>query len=209
MSANNIAYTLDHIRQQVNRKLPFPDHEHDGDYHMNPDFYRLVGSRDSIDAAVLIGLVERNEEVLLVLTKRAERLNAHSGQIAFPGGKIDPTDTSPEDAALREAHEEISLEHDHVEIIGRLPDYYTGSGFRVAPILGVVDPNAPMEPNPEEVDYIFEAPLGFLMNTSNHRTGSIRYQGSERFFLEMPFGDHFIWGVTAGMINVLRNRVFS
>lgn len=103
-------------------------------------------------------LVERDGEMSLLLTKRADKLNSHSGQVAFPGGKIDDTDDGPEAAALREAEEEVGLATHHVEILGRLPDYFTGSGYKIAPIIGIMDATAVVEANPDEVDYIFEVP---------------------------------------------------
>ncbi len=197
------------VREILLEKLDFPDHEVDGDYHMN------AGMRDSVianakkHAAVLIGLIERDDCVNVILTKRTEALNNHSGQVAFPGGRIDDDDASPEAAALREAWEEIGLDINEVEIMGRLPDYYTGSGYRVAPIIGFVREGADFEINPDEVDYMFEVPLVFLMNEANHTTTSRMWKERERFFYEMPYGDHYIWGVTAGMIRVLYDRVFK
>lgn len=202
-------FSLDKVRRQFADRLRFDDHEHDGDYQLNPDFRKYLVDNATRDAAVLIGLIEREVEVNVLLTKRAEQLNSHSGQVAFPGGKIDRSDGSPEAAALREAHEEVGLEPHRVEIIGRMPDYYSGSGFKIAPVLGVVDPTVELVANPEEVDYVFEVPLSFLMNPDNHRQASRVFQGRERFYLEMPYGEHFIWGVTAGIIRVIHDRVFG
>lgn len=202
-------FSLNEVRRQFADRLRFDDREHDGDYQLNPDFRKYLVDNATRDAAVLIGLIEREAEVNVLLTKRAEQLNSHSGQVAFPGGKIDHSDGSPEAAALREAHEEVGLEPQRVEIIGRMPDYYSGSGFRIAPVLGVVDPAVELVANPEEVDYVFEVPLSFLMNPDNHRQASRVFQGRERFYLEMPYGEHFIWGVTAGIIRVLHDRVFG
>ncbi len=203
------SFTLEHVRGRVLDRLKYDDGEHDGDYHMNPDFRDWVVSDAAVNAAVLIGMVERQEGVCVVLTKRAERLTSHSGQVAFPGGKIDAEDGSPEAAAMREAEEEIGLENRHVDILGRLPDYYSGSGFRIAPILAIIDPAASISANLDEVDYVFEVPLAFLMNSDNHKTGSRMFDGSERFYLEMPYKEHFIWGVTAGIIRVMHDRVFT
>ena len=197
------------VREILLDKLDFPDHEVDGDYHMNEGMRDSVIANAKKHAAVLIGLIERDDCVNVILTKRTETLNNHSGQVAFPGGRIDDDDASPEAAALREAWEEIGLDINEVEIMGRLPDYHTGSGYRVAPIIGFVRDGADFEINPDEVDYMFEVPLSFLMNGANHKTTSRMWKERERFFYEMPYKDHYIWGVTAGMIRVLYDRVFK
>ena len=160
-------------------------------------------------AAVLIGLVERDGEAQVILTKRTEKLSNHSGQVAFPGGKIDDDDASPEAAALREAWEEIGLDINEVDILGRLPDYYSGSGYLIAPVIGAVSASAGYEINKDEVDYKFEVPLSFLMNPDNHLHASKFFAGKDRHYYEMPYEDHYIWGVTAGMIRVLYDRVFA
>lgn len=181
----------------------------DGDYLLNPELKEAIIANAKKHAAVLIGLVERVEGTNVILTKRTEKLSSHSGQIAFPGGKIDEDDASPEFAALREAWEEIGLDQDEVQVIGRLPDYYTGSGFRVAPIIGEVSSKADYKINKDEVDYKFEVPLEFLMNPSNHITASKMVRGSNRNYYEMPYEGHYIWGVTAGIIRVMHDRLFS
>jgi len=197
------------VRELLLQKLDFSSDEVDGDYQMNDGMRDHIISNATKDAAVLIGLIERNGFVNVILTKRTEALNNHSGQVAFPGGRIDPKDASPEAAALREAWEEIGLDINEVEILGRLPDYHTGSGYRVAPIIGFVREGADFEINPDEVDYMFEVPLSFLMNEANHKVTSRMWKERERFFYEMPYMDHYIWGVTAGMIRVLYDRVFK
>jgi len=183
--------------------------EPSGDHEFNPDFREWVIERAVRPAAVLIPVVDRGKALNIVLTKRLDSLRTHSGQIAFPGGRVDDTDVSVEAAALREAHEEVALEPGRVEVLGRLPDYYTGSGFRIAPVVALIDPRAPMTANPLEVDYVFEAPLAFLMDPANHRKSSRQFQGRERFFFEMPYGDHYIWGVTAGILKVMHDRLFA
>lgn len=196
------------VRALLLKKLDFASDEMDGDYQMNEGMRESVIANAKKHAAVLIGLIERGGSVNVILTKRTEALNNHSGQVAFPGGRIDDDDASPEAAALREAWEEIGLDINEVEIMGRLPDYYTGSGYRVAPVIGFVREGADFEINPDEVDYIFEVPLAFLMDVANHTTTSRMWKERERFFYEMPYQEHYIWGVTAGMIRVLYDRVF-
>lgn len=196
------------VRALLLKKLDFASDEMDGDYQMNEGMRESVIANAKKHAAVLIGLIEREGSVNVILTKRTEALNNHSGQVAFPGGRIDDDDASPEAAALREAWEEIGLDINEVEIMGRLPDYYTGSGYRVAPVIGFVREGADFEINPDEVDYMFEVPLAFLMDVANHTTTSRMWKERERFFYEMPYQEHYIWGVTAGMIRVLYDRVF-
>ena len=209
MSIVRTDFSAEIVRRRLSDKLSNLTDTQDGDYYLNPDLREDIVGNAQKHAAVLIGMIERAEEVHIILTKRAEALSSHSGQIAFPGGKIDEDDASPEAAALREAWEEIGLDINEVEILGRLPDYYTGSGFRVAPVIGFVREHAEFEINPAEVDYMFEVPLSFLMNRDNHLRSSRIFQGKERHYYEMPFDGHYIWGVTAGMIRVLHDRVFS
>lgn len=202
-------FTLDELRLRASKRLNYSQSEQIGDFTQNPDLRKWVMSKAVKEAAILMPLVERQGEMSLLLTKRADKLNSHSGQIAFPGGKIDADDAGPEAAALREAHEEVGLATDQVEILGRLPDYYTGSGYKIAPIIGIMNTEAVVEANPDEVDYIFEVPLSFLMNPDNHIRGSRIFEGKERHFFEMPFGEHHIWGITAGMIRVLYDRLYK
>ncbi|MBO6901549.1 MAG: CoA pyrophosphatase [Rhizobiaceae bacterium] len=179
-----------------------------GDHRLNPELRDMIVRPGLRDAAVLIPVVDHDGGATVILTQRTEKLRSHSGQIAFPGGKIDPEDGSPEHAALREADEEIGLNGAHVDIIGRLPDYVSGSGFRIAPVLSVVRPGFELTINPHEVDAAFEVPLAFLMNPANHRRQSRVWDKRERFFYEMPFGERYIWGVTAGIIRQLYERLY-
>lgn len=195
------------VRQRLEERMPQWSSEKDGDYHLNPELHELIVENARKPAAVLIGLVERNHGTNVILTKRTEKLSSHSGQVAFPGGKIDETDRNARMAALREAQEEIGLDQTEVEVIGQLPDYHSGSGFLICPVVAEVSPSAGFEINPHEVEYMFEVPLAFLMDEANHRLSSREFGGAQRHYYEMPYQDHYIWGVTAGIIRVFHNRI--
>ena len=165
-------------------------------------------SKPPAKAAVLVALVQR-QEINVLLTQRSTGLSNHSGQIAFPGGRQDPEDHNANDTALREAWEEVGLARERVEIIGRLPEYATGSGFEVTPIVGLVQPPFSLQANPGEVDEIFEVPLSFLMNPAHHQWQQLDTPDLSRRWLSMPYQDplsghnRFIWGATAGMLRNL------
>lgn len=162
--------------------------------------------RDSITAAsVLISLVERAEGLSMLLTQRTAHLTDHAGQISFPGGRAEDYDASPIDTALREAEEEIGLHRRHVDVLGTLPDYVTGTGYRVTPVVALVQPPFELTPDPNEVAEIFEVPLAFLMNAANHRRLSFDLPegAGRRSFYAMPYERFFIWGATAGMLRNL------
>ena len=160
-------------------------------------------------AAVLIPLVERVEGWFVLFTLRSADLADHAGQISFPGGRIDPEDANEDDAALREAEEEIGLPRAHVEIAGRLDTWISGTGFIITPIVGLVRPVAHLVPNPVEVAEIFEVPLDFLMTPGNHQRLKREWQGIERQYYAMPFNDRYIWGVTAGILRNLYERIYA
>ncbi|MFC0241997.1 CoA pyrophosphatase [Rhodopseudomonas telluris] len=157
-------------------------------------------------AAVLIPVIEHAEPTVL-LTMRAAHLNDHAGQISFPGGKIDPGDNSPLDAALREAEEEIGLDRSYVEPIGYLDVYGTGFGFRILPTVARVRPGFELTINKSEVDDAFEVPLSFLMDPGNHQLHSKEFRGALRSYYAMPFAERYIWGATAGILRVLYERI--
>ncbi|MGV8839322.1 MAG: CoA pyrophosphatase [Bauldia sp.] len=160
------------------------------------------------DAAVLMPIVDRRPDAAVLLTRRTDTLATHAGQIAFPGGKVDPADADPIACALREAEEEIGLPRSEVELLGCLPPFQTGTGFRVFPVLARIGPGYRLALNPAEVADAFEVPLAFLMDGANHRRASRVFDGVERSFYEMPFGPHYIWGATAGIIRVLYERMY-
>jgi 8-oxo-dGTP pyrophosphatase MutT (NUDIX family) len=157
-------------------------------------------------AAVLIPVVEHAQPTVL-LTQRAAHLNDHAGQISFPGGKIDATDASPLDAALREAEEEIGLSRQFIDPIGYLDLYATGFGFRILPTVARVKPGFRLRINEAEVDDAFEVPLAFLMNPANHQVHSKEFRGMARSYYAMPFEERYIWGATAGILRVLYERI--
>ena len=186
---------------------PHEDYD-DGDHRFNPGHPRFTGPRQLRDAAVLIPIVDHGDEATVILTKRAEKLTSHSVQVAFPGGRIDPTDASPEAAALRETAEEIGLGEEYIEIIGRMPDYASGSGYRIAPVLSIVRPGFTLSINEHEVDAAFEVPLRFLMDPVNHLQNSRKFNEDVWVFYDMPYGGQRIWGVTAGIIRTLYERLY-
>jgi 8-oxo-dGTP pyrophosphatase MutT (NUDIX family) len=157
-------------------------------------------------AAVLIAVVDHPQPTVL-LTQRAAHLHDHAGQISFPGGKIDPTDATPLDAALREAWEEIGLAREFIDPIGYLDLYGTGFGFRILPTVARVRPGFTLRISEDEVDDAFEVPLAFLMNAANHQVHSKEFRGMMRSYYAMPFEERYIWGATAGMLRVLYERI--
>ena len=156
-------------------------------------------------AAVLMPIVMRPEGPTLLFTQRTADLKDHAGQISFPGGRTELSDVSPVDTALRETEEEIGLARRHVEVIGSLPEYFTGTGYRVTPVAGLIKPPFEVVPDPREVAEIFEVPLAFLMDGMNHqrRTVELPNDFGRRTFYTMPYQRFFIWGATAGMLRNL------
>jgi len=153
-----------------------------------------------VAAAVLFPIVLREGGATVLLTLRTDHLRDHAGQISFPGGRAESVDLSPAHTALREAEEEIGLASAHVEVVGTLPEYLTVTGYRITPVVAFLTPPFSLRPDPSEVAEVFEVPLAFLMNPANHQRRSREIQGKTRHFFAMPYGRHFIWGATAGII---------
>ena len=162
------------------------------------------GREDLTPASVLIPIVVRGEAggagLTVIFTQRAAHLKDHSGQVSFPGGRVAPGDPSPEATALREAREEIGLDPARVELLGRLADYHTRTGFRITPVVGVLTPPFELRADASEVDEIFEVPLAFLLDPANHQRQSREWRGELRWFFAMNHGGRTIWGATAGML---------
>jgi 8-oxo-dGTP pyrophosphatase MutT (NUDIX family) len=159
-------------------------------------------------AAVLAPIVARPSQTTVLLTLRASNMRNHSGQIAFPGGKIDEGET-PLAAALREAQEEVGLEPRFIEPLGWLDPYLTGTGYRIMPLVAVIDPAFTPAINPHEVEDVFETPLSFLMDSGNHQRQSREWQGKLRHFYAMPYQERYIWGATAGILRNLFERLYG
>jgi 8-oxo-dGTP pyrophosphatase MutT (NUDIX family) len=160
-------------------------------------------------AAVLVPLVRRPDGLTVLLTKRTDHLNDHAGQVSFPGGRTDPEDADAIATALREAHEEVGLEADEIEVIGVLPIYTTVTAYEVTPVVALIDPPRALVLDPFEVAEVFEVPLAFLMDPANHHRHAVELQGLSRRFLSMPWGadangePYFVWGATAAMLRNL------
>ncbi|MBB5984079.1 CoA pyrophosphatase [Sphingobium lignivorans] len=157
-------------------------------------------------AAVLIAITDRRDPGL-ILTLRHGGLRAHAGQVAFPGGRLDPEDADAVAAALREAEEEIAMPRDVVDVVGRSDQFRTGTGFSIEPIVGIVPPDLALRPSEAEVDAIFEVPLDFLLDPANRALRTVEWQGGERTYYEYLWQDRRIWGVTAAMLVNLARRI--
>ena len=179
-----------------------------GDHDLDPMTVAIAKVRPIRPAAVLIPVVARAEPMVL-LTQRTAHLKDHAGQISFPGGKIDAGDASPMAAALREADEEIGLPSRVIEPIGYLDLYLTTFGYRIVPTVARVTPDFALTLNRDEVDDAFEVPLSFLMAPENHHRRSRDWNGLTRHFYEMPFGERYIWGATAGILRNLWERIYG
>jgi len=178
-----------------------------GDLDLDPSLWERAGVQATRPAAVLVPVIDRSEPQVL-LTLRTE-LPSHPGQIAFPGGKIDPHDRSPAEAALREAAEEIGLARALIEPIGYLDLYLSFSGYRILPTVARVAPDYELALCAAEVADAFEVPLAFLMDARNHSLRTREWKGVTRRYYAMPFGERYIWGVTAGILRNLYERIYT
>jgi len=178
------------------------------DLDLNPslkDVYRLPENPRA--ASVLVPLVQREHGMSVILTQRAEHLPTHKGQVAFPGGKLEPFDTDAVDCALRETEEEIGLTRDVVNVVGKLDPYLTSTGFAVTPIVGIIKQKFELTPDPREVDAVFEVPFDVLMSEDGLRQESQEFGGHERYFYAMNWDGFYIWGVTAAILSGFRELV--
>ena len=191
---------VERIRRVLSHPLPGGDEYLVGDDVASGDGGALV------PAAVLIAIVDRPSPGLL-LTKRNDALRRHAGQVAFPGGRIDPGDDGPIAAALREAWEEVSLPPEQVEIIGTLERYRTISGYAVTPVVGVIPPGLALVAQTDEVASLFEAPLDVMLEPSNHIEQAVEWQGRDRHYYEISWDGERVWGATAAMIVNLARRL--
>jgi 8-oxo-dGTP pyrophosphatase MutT (NUDIX family) len=194
----------DTLRARFAAGDPFePEHPGDG---------RPFEGRTPAAAAVLVPLVQRDAGLTVLLTRRTDHLRDHAGQISFPGGRSEPEDAGPAATALREAHEEVGLAPDHVDVVGALPNYTTVTHFVVTPVIALVQPRFELRLDPFEVAEAFEVPLAWLMNPAHHHRHRFEYEGGQRQFLSMPWHavgtdgqprEYFIWGATAAMLRNL------
>jgi 8-oxo-dGTP pyrophosphatase MutT (NUDIX family) len=179
-----------------------------GDHSLEPALRAIADMRPIRPAAVLVPVIDRPEPTVL-LTLRTDSLSTHAGQIAFPGGRIDPGDESPLQAALREAEEEIGLDRALVEPLGYSDLYLSGTGYRIVPTVARVAPGFHLKLNPAEVAETFEVPLSFVMGPENHQRHTREWRGMMRSYYAMPFGERYIWGVTAGILRNLYERLYA
>jgi 8-oxo-dGTP pyrophosphatase MutT (NUDIX family) len=177
------------------------------DFDLNPELRYQMAQVTPRPAAVLVPVVARPSGLTVLLTQRPDTMPSHPGQIAFPGGKMDPNDPSPVHTALRETEEEIGLAARHIEVLGFLDNYQTGTGFRVVPVVSLVDPEHTLNVDPREVADAFEVPLSFLLDPANHQRHSRQVGEITRYFYAMPYQGRFIWGATAGMLRNLYERL--
>lgn len=169
------------------------------DYDLNPDM-RNEAPEDLIAAAVLVPLVLRRDGVTMLLTQRTDHLRDHAGQVSFPGGRVEAHDEGAASTALRETEEEIGVAPSHIEVVGELDHYETRTGFRITPVVGLVEPGFTLTLDEFEVAGVFEVPLSFVLDPANHQKRSLVWRGAERHFYLLPYDGHDIWGATAGMI---------
>jgi len=178
-----------------------------GDHDADPVMRKIAELRPIRPAAVLVAVVDHGEPTVL-LTQRAQHLPDHPGQVSFPGGKIDKSDKDPRHAAMREADEEIGLDRAHIEPLGYLDVYMTTLGYRIVPLIARVKPGFSLTLNTSEVDNTFEVPLAYVMDLANMQRHSRDWNGMTRHFYAITFGERYIWGVTAGILRNLYDRIY-
>lgn len=193
------------LADQLRSALAIPGHG-SSDFDLNPETVLPVG-RKLRPAGVLIPVSLTTDTPRVILTKRSSALKHHPGQIAFPGGKQDDGDVDVTSAALREAREEIGLPEDLPKVLGTLPEHETVTGFRVTPVIAVLDREFEIKPEPGEVDEVFSVPLKHLMNPASYLIESRRWRGARRYYFTVPFGPYYIWGATARMLRGLAARM--
>lgn len=208
--AGKLQTSKDELRMRIERNLARASAQrmHDMFREINP---HLVGdklfenrwSQERKDAAVLVPIIRRPEGASVLFTVRSSNMPSHAGQVSFPGGKTSPEDLDRTATALREAHEEVNIPPDAVDVVGALGVHKGGLGFSVTPVVGLVDPDVAFEPCPREVAEIFEAPLDFVMNLDNHVTEQREHKGVKYNMFAAPYGRFHIWGLTAGILRTL------
>lgn len=204
-------FSKDDFLDRANRRLAAVDAVFDTpvrtDYDLNPE-WPAPAEQSYRRAAVLVGLVDRGADFGVLLTLRPETMSSHAGQVAFPGGRLEPGE-SPLAAALREANEEVGVDPGSVRILGQGDTYLTGSGFAIAPFVGLLPREFVPVPHAREVADVFETPLSFLMDTANHQRHEREFRGALRAYYAMPHNGRYIWGATAGMIKSLHDRLYG
>ena len=204
--APDASFLADFINR-VEKRLPDHCPVQTGDHKLNKTEVDPAQLLKAKPAAVLIPVINNPNAPQILLTQRSAHLRNHSGQIAFPGGRME-LDESPQEAALRETHEEIGLALHHIELIGALRPYLSGTGYLIHPIVGLIAPQAELALNREEVSETFEVPLAFVMDRANHQVHSRIWNGKERYFYAIPYQERYIWGVTAGIIRALYEGLY-
>lgn len=197
------------IREIVTRLLPAPEPMPDADDLVADFVLADLGNAPPVPAAVLIALVRRETGYTVLYTERSNGLRRHSGQVAFPGGRIDPEDHDAAYAALREANEEVALRPEDVQVLGYMPYYYTGTNYFITPVVAVVEPREPFVPNPGEVDAVFEVPLETLIAETSYGTYRAVFRGEERKSWQIDHEGHRIWGITANLTRRFRDIVLA